>query len=310
MSAAGPEAPPDTAGGQAPTAAPAATPASDRPTALDAGRIPDWRIWLGMGLTAAWLMLGALYITQHIGWTRVATLPAEVLGNFLEGAFAPLAFLWLVIGYFLQQKELAQNTDALRMQFREIQRSAEQSVIQSRTIAASELHARQETFLQIATQVRAQLGAIIGLLYLSSQGDSGNGRIDDDEMAGLWSELNRGDPEIFSRRMLAVHFEAEDDAERHALFYGTEIRARHTNNFIFTFERLVARARAADTDGILEDAVTGSANGFVYRLALEHRAAAPPHLADVDSTGRDIRLGGVVTAPRLQTVVESSGESS
>lgn len=278
--------------------------------APDTGRIPDWRIWLGLGLTAAWLMLGALYISEQIGWTQVAMLPAEVLGNFLEGAFAPLAFLWLVIGYFLQQKELAQNTDALRMQFREIQRTAEQSVIQTRTIAASELHARQETFLQIANQIRAQLGAIAGLLYLSSQGASGSGRVDDKEMAGLWSELNRGDPEIFSRNMLSLHFQQRDDRERYDLFYGTAIRARHSNNFIFTFERLVARARAADTDGILEDAVTGSANGFMYRLALEHRAAAPPHLADVNSTGRDIRMGGVAAAPQLQPVVASSGESS
>lgn len=309
MAAAGIEAPNQTVDAQTPPSAPASTPAPERPIALAPRRVPDWRIWLGMGLTAAWLLLGALYISQHIGWTRVAVLPAEVLGNFLEGAFAPLAFLWLVIGYFLQQKELSQNTDALRMQFREIQRSAEQSVLQTRTIAASELHARQKTFLQIADQVRTQLGAIIGLLYLSSQGGSGSGRVSDEEMAGLWSELNKGDPEIFSRRMLSVHFEAEDDAERYALFYGSEIRARHTNNFIFTFERLVARARAADTDGILEDSVTGSANGFVYRLAIDHRAAAPPHLADVESTGRDIRMGGSPTV-RLQAVVESSGESS
>ena len=41
----------------------------------------------------------------------------ETLGNFLEGAFAPLAFLWLVIGYFLQKKELVQNTTAIKMQY-------------------------------------------------------------------------------------------------------------------------------------------------------------------------------------------------
>ena len=84
------------------------------------------------------------------------------MGNFLEGAFAPLAFLWLVIGYFLQQKELEQNTEALRAQATEIQRTAEQAVIQSQQLQASELHARQETFLQIANAVRGQLGYFFG----------------------------------------------------------------------------------------------------------------------------------------------------
>ena len=79
-------------------------------------RSTDWRIWFGLIITGAWLMLGAAYIYDSIGWTNIGRLPADELGSFLEGAFAPLAFLWLVIGYFLQQKELEQNTEALRAQ--------------------------------------------------------------------------------------------------------------------------------------------------------------------------------------------------
>jgi hypothetical protein len=274
----------------------AATTVADLPYGgpLQGSGAPDWRIWMGLGLTVGWLILGALYIDASIGWSGIAAQPAEVIGNFLEGAFAPLAFLWLVIGYFLQQKELAQNTDALRQQFREIQRSAEQAVIQSQTIARSEIHSRQETFLKISERVRGQLGAIIGLLYVSSQGGNGNGRVSTDEMASLWAELNKGDPDTFSRRMLELHASEEDPAERMALFYGTEIRARHTNNFIFTFERLRQRAREADTDGILEDAIVGSAHGFVHRLARAYQKVAPEHLADIRSTGRDVRLGGMI----------------
>ena len=136
----------------------------------------NWRIWLGLCLTAVWILLGVVYISAVIGWTSFAVLPAEELGNFLEGAFAPLAFLWLVIGYFLQQKELEQNTEALRAQAIEIQRTAEQAVIQSENLAASELHARQEAFLQIAQSVQSQLGSIAGLLFISSQGNSGTVR--------------------------------------------------------------------------------------------------------------------------------------
>lgn len=253
---------------------------------------PDWRIWLGLCITVGWLLLGILYVGSSIGWTHIGEQPAEVIGNFLEGAFAPLAFLWLVIGYFLQQKELSQNTEALRQQFREIQRTAEQAVKQTETISAQERHARQQIFLQVHELVRRQLGAIAGLLFISSQaaGDEGP-QVSDEEIAELWGQLNQGDPDVFCRRILNLHFELDSFAERLDFFYGTEIRARHTNNFIFSIERLLTRARAADTDGILEDAIIGSAYGFVYNIATQYRTHAPADLADVKRTGRDVRMG-------------------
>jgi hypothetical protein len=131
-----------------------------------ARRTRDWRVWLGLGLTALWLFLGLRYVELVIGWDRFAAQPADALGSFLEGAFAPLAFLWLVIGFFLQHKELAGNNEAIRLQYREMRRSAEQAEIQARAIAASELHQRQETLLLVWTLVRQQLGSISGLLSL------------------------------------------------------------------------------------------------------------------------------------------------
>lgn len=252
------------------------------------GRMPDWRIWFGLAVTAGWLVIGAIYVEQSIGWSNISAQPADVIGSFLEGAFAPLAFLWLVIGYFLQHKALTQNTEALQMQFQEIQRSAEQAVRRTETIAASERHARQETFMRIADQVKRQLGGISGLLFLSSQGSAGNGRVGEEDMARYWSELNHGDTEVFSRLLLMTHTGLDDEDEPLALFYGTEIRARHSNNFIFTFERLRQRAREADAEGMLEDAITGSAHGFLYRLAVNYRQRAPAGLADIAVPGREV----------------------
>ena len=120
----------------------------------------NWRIWLGLVLTALWIGLGVLYVTATLGWANFSVLPPELLGNFLEGAFAPLAFLWLVIGYFLQKKELRQNTDAMKMQFVEIQKSAEQAVAQTEAIARTEMHQRRESFLKLAELVRTQLGKV------------------------------------------------------------------------------------------------------------------------------------------------------
>jgi hypothetical protein len=272
--------------------------------------LPDWRIWFGLALTVAWLIVGALYVETSMGWHAVDRQPADVIGSFLEGAFAPLAFLWLVIGYFLQHKSLAQNTEALQMQFQEIQRTAEQAVRQTETITASERHARQETFLRIAGQVRQQLGAILGLLFMSSQGSAGNGQVADDAMDRYWSDLYKGDPEIFARLLLTTHVTLQDPADRFDLFYGTEIRARHANNFIFTLERLLARAREADTDGILEDLIVGSAHGFVYKLTLAYRDQAPERLASVASTGRDVRFdvaSGAVASGAVASGADPSG---
>jgi hypothetical protein len=248
-------------------------------------RAPDWRIWLGLALTSAWLILGVIYVSNTIGWAYFGELPADELGSFLEGAFAPLAFLWLVIGYFLQQKELEQNTEALRTQAAEIQRSAEQAVIQSQKMAESEVHARQDTFLQIVKSVRGQLGSIGGMLYISSQGTTGDGAVTPDEMSRLFTLQSSEEPEVFSRRLLERHIQMNDPKQQYDLFYGTPVRARHANSFIYTFERLMRRAEEVDPDNMIRDSLLASGHGFVYKIAKRHQNIAPPELADHTQTG-------------------------
>ena len=250
----------------------------------------NWRIWLGLGFTGLWILLGIIYISANIGWIGFATQPPEQLGNFLEGAFAPLAFLWLVIGYFLQQKELQQNTDALRTQAVEIQKTAEQAVIQSKNLAASEIHQRQEAFLKIVDSVRAQLGSLAGLLYVSSQLD-GSSMVQEKQIAGLFAAQGSGyDLEAFSRRLLEVHIAIDDPQEQFDLFYSTEVRARHTNNFIFTFERMMNRAASVDVDNLIEDAISASGHGFLYRILKRHQANAPEEWANHIKTGTHINF--------------------
>ncbi len=47
--------------------------------------------------------------------------------RFLAGLTAPLALLWLVIGYFQQSRELALNTEALKLQQEELRRQVEET---------------------------------------------------------------------------------------------------------------------------------------------------------------------------------------
>ena len=235
----------------------------------------DWRVLLGLSLTLVYLILMAMYISAQVGWVDFVRLRVELMGSFLEGAFAPLAFLWLVIGYFLQKKELRQNTDAMKMQFVEIQKSAEQAVLQSEAIARSELHQRRETFLKLAELVRTQLGTVIGLLYLSSQmADANELKVPAEQMAEMWLRVSREDPEVFSREMLRLTT-VSSEQYRYKVFFGTEIRNRHTLNFEHTFERLLRAAHDCDEEEMIVDALNGSAHGRVYRRIEEVRTNIP-----------------------------------
>lgn len=249
----------------------------------------DWRVWFGLTLTFAWLTLGAAYIANTIGWAKFVTLRVDQLGSFLEGAFAPLAFLWLVVGYFLQKKELEHNTTVLQAQLAQVERATEQAVIQSEKMAASEMHARQETFLKVAQTVRGQLGTIMGLLVISSQSANAGGSVTPAEQAHMFAQLSQSDPEIFSRKMLEIHIQASAE-DQFAMFYGSPVRARHSNNFIYTFERLIARAMDVDNDGMICDSLYSNAHGLVYRMAKRHQSVATAELADRTRTGTHIEM--------------------
>lgn len=258
-------------------------------------RKTDWRIVMGLVLSFTWLWLAALYIRDEVGWSQFSHLHPDSLGQFLDGAFAPLAFLWLVIGYFLQQKEISDNTAALQAQSEQIQLSARQAVRQSELIAQNELHARQETFLRIASHVRMQLGTIMGMLWVSSQGavrgSASEGLVSGVEQSNMWAQMSQNDSEMFSRTMIATHLRAEGGGFE--LFYGTPVRARHSNHFIVTFERLIARAEECDPDGMIAASLRYNAHGLIYKVAKQYQSIAPPELADPERTGLYIQMNQI-----------------
>lgn len=220
----------------------------------------DWRIWLGIVITVFWVAGGILFVNYVNESDPAQTDSLAAVGSFLEGAFAPLAFLWLVLGLFIQQRELANNTEAIR-------RSSEQSEKQTMAIAATEMNARQETFFKIAEGVRTQLGGISGMLLVSSIGPVGSGRIDREEMDRMFSQSARNDASIFARQFISLNFDEEGGLVE--MLYGTEIRDRHTRNFCRTFARLCRLAQNCDVDGIIEDSLMQSAFGLLYKRMLD-----------------------------------------
>lgn len=214
----------------------------------------DWRIQIALVVSLLWFVFLAVYIARNVGWSSFMDLPIDEMGAFLEGALAFLAFLWLVIGLFIQQSVLAENNEELR-------RNNLHSEKQTQAIAATEMNARQETFFKISEATRRQLGAITGLLFISSQGPVGNGSYSADQIREIWQQFAQGDSEVWSRMFLSMGPSADVDFDD--LLYGTEIRRSHSENFVVGFDRLIRLARGCDSDNIIMDSLIFSAHGLL-----------------------------------------------
>lgn len=225
----------------------------------------DWRIWLGLSITVLWIMGGGWYVLQISETTPTQNFSLAAVGSFLEGAFAPLAFLWLVLGLFIQQRELANNTEAIR-------RTSEQSEKQTLAIAATEMNARQETFFKIAENVRHQLGGISGMLLVSSVGPVGSGKMSREQMDDYFAQAAKGDDTVFARMFISTDFPEEGGLP--AMLFGTEIRSKHSDNFVRAFDKLLRLARNCDVDSIIEDSLMQGAFGLLYQRMLEHNPAS------------------------------------
>lgn len=79
---------------------------------------------IGLFVTFLWLLLVITYATTH--WAAMVKLKPYEVADFAAGVFAPLAFLWLVLGFFQQGEELRNSGQALWLQGQELQNSVEQ----------------------------------------------------------------------------------------------------------------------------------------------------------------------------------------
>jgi hypothetical protein len=222
----------------------------------------DWRIAFGLSITILWISAGLYYLIVVVGSNNFVHLPTADIGSFLEGAFAPLAFLWLVIGHFMQQKEISSNTRAIKLQEQSARRL--------------EIHSRQDSYFKLLNLVQDQLGAIAGFHYMSICGPTGTGEISGLEFTEQRGHAAAGDHAWFIRKMLSQVLGGLQDQEKmHEIFFSTPIRVRHTENFARTFKKLLNAAEAVDTDDMVTDALlNGSAEGLFYRAILHAKGEA------------------------------------
>lgn len=105
-------------------------------------------------------------------WRQLPCLSANELGDFLAGAFAPLAFLWLAATVLIQSKELAAQREELGMTRQEMQASVEQMRAQTQIFQEEQDRKRQEIkdahFVSIYDHL-LELGKVIRFfVYLQS----------------------------------------------------------------------------------------------------------------------------------------------
>lgn len=230
-------------------------------------RVPNWnwRIWVGASVTAAWLLGGLIYILGAGGW-GFWDQDAATIGGFLEGFFAPLAFLWLVVGLFIQQEELAETRSEMRQ-------SNVLSAQQAEAIEASAHTARQQAVFLIAENVRRQTGNLLGVILANE------GQIPEGEMARHWAAHAAGDHEYFPRLcvMRQDAFREENwgrigsGAE---LFFGSELHRSLSEQYIRSFRRLLHLALECDWEDAIRATITDTPHGMVYSGLLRFLPAA------------------------------------
>ncbi len=78
----------------------------------------------GLALTALYLVGLVVYLA--VQGQNPAELRLNELGDFLGGVSSPLAFLWLVLGFFQQSREIRLSGKALHLQATEMRRSVDE----------------------------------------------------------------------------------------------------------------------------------------------------------------------------------------
>ena len=79
---------------------------------------------VGLWLSGAYLVgLVAYLVVQR---QNPADLALNELGDFLGGVSSPLAFMWLVLGFFQQGREIRLSSRALHLQAAEMRRSVDE----------------------------------------------------------------------------------------------------------------------------------------------------------------------------------------
>lgn len=136
-------------------------------------------IFIGAELTALYLIGLLIICLLYIDHKKVLTL--NEIGDFLAGAFAPLAFFWMVITILMQGKELKLQREELELQRMELAKTSEQMARQGDLMEGQQLiELREKRMSEIEGLLRDFTDMLVSKDYLADDyfKDIFNGRVD------------------------------------------------------------------------------------------------------------------------------------
>ena len=125
------------------------------------------------GLVASGVYIGGMLLYSVHEWEHFLEMKPDEFATFLSGVFAPLAFLWLVLGFRQQGDELQNSARALWLQGEELRNSVEQQrqlVEVSREQLAAERDMREQEQGQLERDAQPRL--VLATRGWSSSGSS------------------------------------------------------------------------------------------------------------------------------------------
>ncbi|MDC5162627.1 hypothetical protein ACJOYG_05320 [Acinetobacter baumannii] len=172
-----------------------------------------WIFWIVLSYII-FITIYTLFSMESGGENRF--LNSNELGDFLAGIFAPLAFLFLYLGYIQQSKELQQNTQALSLQAHELNNLVNN---QKEEIEARDFSVQPFLFLK---------NNFIKLDKEPNQNSYGNSTYEDVIQIGFELSFQGGDAKYIelidpiSKEQLDSKYEIKADSSYQAKFYLSE----------------------------------------------------------------------------------------
>ncbi len=214
---------------------------------------------IGLTLTFLWLaMFCVLSGLNPLGildgrFDTFHKLDLNAKGDFLAGLFAPVAFLWLIIGSFQQQQEITNQLKEMQLQREETKQMVKAQNEQAKSIEANTNHAAMQTFLILEKSLNEglkwNLKNFLMNYHYSLQTENLVEKKDN-----LFLIINAVRISLNGKTQQEIQNSRNDViqiTEKHIDFYQTyknkKIVSSAINSYFQTFEMLIAEAEKIDT---------------------------------------------------------------
>ena len=195
---------------------------------------------IGWFVTGIWVFVSAVYLKNNFEIFK--SMSPNAWGDAAAGFAAPLAFLWLVIGYYLQRTELSLQRDEIKLQREELAAQRAEMEKQSNSISLNEQHASRDVFLKVYDIVFDGLNnkalEILEIIHGGAASVGLKNFIDGNKWA-IFNTLNPRIKNSESIKKQLIHFEHEP-------------RKTVLTSYCEMFEVLISESENCDSSGLFK----------------------------------------------------------